>query len=424
MGAPLSVEQAQRRQLRILVVGLRYPPYIAGGYEMLTRDTVEGLRSRGHQVDVLCAKGSRFGGEKGVHPRLDPVLDGDVELFERSFRASNWERVRLHLLRGKNRRATARVLGETRPDVLFYLNLSLLSLAPVLAARLAGVPTIGLVCDPWPTNHWLRFWRERGPKKLLRRAALEYLWRGLRGAVRLEPMLVPSESLRAEFVADGLDGAGLHCLRLAMSPEMERLAAPMEVRPRAPGEPLRILTASYLWEGKGVHVVLEAAARAVSRGAELELHVAGNGQEPYVARLCELAAAPVLAGRVLFLGSLSRQELSEAMGRCHVLGFPSLWGEPYALATLEAMGHGLALLGSDAGGTPEQVQHGVTGWIAPKGDVAAWSDALERLAGDEPLRRALAQAGREHAFREHSQASYLERLEAHLMRVASPGASP
>lgn len=425
MSAPLPhAATAPRRSLRILVVGLRYPPYIAGGYEMLTRDTVEGLRSRGHRVDVLCAKGKRFGEDGAVYAELYPELDGDTELFERSFRASNWERVRLHLLRAANRRATARVLASTQPDVLFYLNLSLLSLAPVLAARLAGVPTIGLVCDPWPTNHWLRFWRERGPHKNLRRGVLEHLWRTLRAAVRLEPMLVPSESLRAEFVADGLDGAGLHCLRLAMSPEMEELAAPMQVRARAEGEPLRVLTASYLWEGKGVHVVLEAAAQAAARGASLELHVAGNGQEPYVARLRELAASPALLGRVHFLGSLSRNELSKAMGQCHVLAFPSLWGEPYALATLEAMGHGLALLGSDAGGTPEQVQHGVTGWIAPKGDVGAWSDALERLARDEPLRRTLAQAGRDHAFREHSQASYLDRLEVQLFRAAGDGATP
>jgi len=407
--------------LRILVVALRYPPYIFGGYELLARDTVEGLRARGHHVEILCARGERLRGIADVHAVLEPGLDGDEELFQAAFRASNLERFQLHVLRLANVRRTARVLHAVRPDVFFYLNLSLLSLGPLVAARLARTPTLGLVCDPWPLNHWLRFWRERPDVKPLRRRLLEALWKPLRRAVRLEPMLAPSESLRAEFVADGLDPAGVERLPLAMSPEMQALGQNFPARRRAPGEPLRFLCASYLWDGKGVHVFLAAAVAAARAGAAIEVEIAGNGQAPYVARLEALAQDPGLAGHVRFLGALSRAELSAAMGRAHVLAFPSLWGEPYALATLEGMAHGLALLGSDAGGTPEQVEHGISGWIAPRGDVAAWSNAIERLAGDEDLRFALAAAGRARVFEKHTQGAYLDALEARLVKAAGDG---
>ncbi len=222
--------------------------------------------------------------------------------------------------------------------------------------------------------------------------------------------------LGAQLAADGLPLERLRRLPLAMSPPMERLARGAAVRARRPGEPLRVLSASSLWEGKGVHVFLEAALRAAGAGAHLDLEIAGSGEREYVARL-ERIAAGLGPGRVRFLGQLEREALSDAMGRAHVLCFPSLWGEPYALAPLEAMGHGLVPVASAEGGTPEQIEHGRTGILVPAGDVGATAAALVELEADEPRRAALARAAREQAFEHHRQARFLDGFERELARV-------
>lgn len=409
--------------LRVLAATLRYPPYVAGGYELLTRDAVEGLRARGHPVDVLAGRGAHFGPD--VLPWLEPALPepgaGD-DLFRRSFEASNLERVRMHVLSFANLAATRRALGRTGAELLFFFNLGLVSLAPILAARLAGVPTLGYVSDPWPTNHWLGAWRASGAKPL-RAGLFEQLWRGFRELVVLGPLLVPSEFLRRRLVDDGIPAADVTVVPLGLSREVEERARDDAPRPRRRGERLRVASASMLWPGKGVHVLLEAAALAVAQGADLELVVAGTGDEEYRAELARLADAPALAGRVRFAGMLARDALGAELRASHAFAFPSTWGEPFALAPLEAMAHGLALVASDAGGTPEQLDDGRQGLVVPAGDVAALAGALVRLARDDDERMALATAGRARVFERFTHARFCEGIERAALAAAGRGPS-
>ena len=126
-----------------------------------------------------------------------------------------------------------------------------------------------------------------------------------------------------------------------------------------------------------------------------------------------------------FAGLLERESLLAELARAHVFAFPSLWAEPFALATLEAMAHGLAVVASDAGGTPEQIGHGREGLLVPAGDAAALAAALERLGANEPERRALGRAARARVGERFTQARFLDGLEAALGRAAGrTAASP
>jgi len=404
------------RPLSILAVTLRYPPYVAGGYELLTRDAVETLRERGHRVRVLCGAGARLAGAEDVLPWLAPGLDGEEDLFERSFRASNAERLRLHVLRLANYRATRRALVGA--DVLLFFNLGMVSLAPVLAARHARVPTLGFLSDAWPANHWVLSWRERAPDSL-RLALLERFWRGFRELVDLGPLLACSAYLARRLAGEGLPG--IEVAHLGVPRDVERAAAGHAAaghdgpRARASNEPLRVLCTSSLWEGKGQDVLLAAAARALELGAELELVLAAGSARPEFRARLEALAAP-LGGRVAFRERLPRAELLDELARAHVLVLPSTWGEPFALAVLEGLALGLAVVASDAGGSPEALRDGVDGRITPAGDVEALARALADLARDEPRRLALARAGQARA-RELAQGRFVERLELGLARA-------
>lgn len=403
------------RPLRILAVTLRYPPYVAGGYELLTRDVVEGLRTRGHRVDVLCGKGRDFAGTSGLSPRLEPDLDTDRASFQHSFDASNLERFRLHFLRLSNWSATREALHALDADLCLCFNLGLVSLAPLLAARHCDVPTLVYASDPWPENHWLRAWRDEAPAdardKALRLAALERGWSIFRDLVGLGPMLVPSRYLGDRLVARGVRRGDLDVVPLGLSPELERSAAAAARPARAEGEPLRVLCTSMHWEGKGVHVLLEAARDAVRRGVDLRLCLAGSGDADYARQLDALAEAPELAGRVERPGLLSRDELSRAMSESHVFVLPSLWGEPFALSVLEAMAHGLAPIATSAGGSPEQITDGDNGLLVPPGDAGALASALVRLGEDEALRAEFGRASRARAAEEFGHERFVDGCE-------------
>jgi len=406
------------RPLRLLAVTLRYPPYVAGGYELLTRDAVEALRARGHDVCVLAGRGERLTGVDGVLPWLEPELDaGDP--FERALQASNLERTRLHFLRRANLHATRRALQEVRPDVLVFFNLGLVSLAPILAARRAGVPTLGYVSDPWPANHWVLAWRATGPgHKRLRRGLLERAWRGFRSHVDLGPLLCCSAHLAHRLAGEGLPPKTLQVLHLGVPPDVEERTAALEPPRRAPDEPLRVACISALWRGKGQDVLLRALADVRARGLPVELWLAAPSETSEFRReLGELMATHQLADAVEVLEGLPRAELSARLARSHVLVVPSVWQEPYPLSTLEGMAHGLAVVVSDAGGTPEAVDAGHDGCVFPAGDAAALADVLAELAADEEARHALGRAAQARARERSSHAAFVDGLERALREV-------
>jgi glycosyltransferase involved in cell wall biosynthesis len=80
---------------------------------------------------------------------------------------------------------------------------------------------------------------------------------------------------------------------------------------------------------------------------------------------------------------------------------PSLQDNLPATA-LEALACGTPVIGFDAGGIPEIVREGVTGRLAPAGDVAAFADATRDLLSDPVERERLADQCRRTAVREYA----------------------
>lgn len=405
-----SPAAASKRSLSLLFVSLRYPPYVAGGYEQLTQELARGLAARGHRVRVLCGAGQGFE-DPFVRPWLEPRLEPERDLFAEVYAGGTRLAWRRHVRSRHNLAATRRALAEERPDVLVAANLGLASLAPLEAAAELGLPLLGLICDAWPANHWRREWRARGTKRWRLALLSALIDRRLR-ALGPWPMLVPSDFLRSELLAEGVEPARLERFTLGASPGLPKRPPPP--RPRAPGEPLEVLVPSASWEGKGAHQALAAAARVSAAGVPLRVTVAGDRPGPYRQRLLQSAAAPELSGRVEFLGQVPQAALFERAARCHVCLFPTRWGEPFARAPIEALWLGLALLASDRGGTPELIVDGAEGRILPADDEPAWAEALRALAVDEAERLRLAAAGQRRALAEHRPESMLQAFERRL----------
>lgn len=93
--------------------------------------------------------------------------------------------------------------------------------------------------------------------------------------------------------------------------------------------------------------------------------------------------------------------------------------EPFGLVVAEAMATGKPVIGARAGGIPEIIDDGVTGYLVPPRDPAALAEKLVELARSPELRARMGRAGREAACGRFSPAHVATQFEAIYRRVAS-----
>lgn len=185
---------------------------------------------------------------------------------------------------------------------------------------------------------------------------------------------------------------------------------------RGSGGPLRVLFLGSVGLGKGVEVLLDAAALLKARGVAVHLTVAGPWRseedrrrlEPRLRALAEHGAAAV-PGVVVGPEKLATLLAADAF----VLATIQYEGQP--IAVLEAMAAGLPVVATPRAAIPDMVVDGETGIMVEESSAASLAAALERLAGDPELRLRMGAAGRarylERFTRERALARAVEELE-------------
>jgi glycosyltransferase involved in cell wall biosynthesis len=121
---------------------------------------------------------------------------------------------------------------------------------------------------------------------------------------------------------------------------------------------------------------------------------------------------------ITFVGSLPLIE--EVLVGADLFLLPSE-SESFGLSALEAMACEVPVITTRAGGLPEVVEDGRTGFLLPVGDVEGMAKAALRLLNDEDLRRAFGAAGRRRAVEVFSQDAVVARYKAIYERVAVGG---
>jgi glycosyltransferase involved in cell wall biosynthesis len=159
--------------------------------------------------------------------------------------------------------------------------------------------------------------------------------------------------------------------------------------------PRMIFACRQLFPRKGIRFLIEAVAKLRPKYPDISLIIAGDGFERPV--LEKLAQDRGLADRTQFLGWVANKNLPQYFRSCAVSVIPSL-EEGFGIPAAEAMGCDAPVVASDAGGLPEVVEDGVTGFVVPKGDTDALTDAIDRLLADAELRSKMGKAGRARAL--------------------------
>ena len=193
---------------------------------------------------------------------------------------------------------------------------------------------------------------------------------------------------------------------------------------------------------------LLGALRICVDRADLRLVVAGGAQEGYAQNLMDTAAQMGLAQRLHIFEDFNADLKPDLFGAADIYISPvDNLQETFGISIIEAMAAGLPVLASDFSGYRDLVLHGKTGFLIPslapsdyrildeawpilQNQVAALqvaqrtaldlnqlAGALLELAGSEPLRREMGQAGRERVLKRYDWPVVIELMEKTWLKL-------
>jgi glycosyltransferase involved in cell wall biosynthesis len=230
----------------------------------------------------------------------------------------------------------------------------------------------------------------------VRRAFLEVERRLAR---QTDVLVAISEEIRTELLDLGIgrpDQYRVIPLGFDLAPFLEVAGQRGELRRRlglAPDVPL-VGIIGRLVPIKDVVTLFEAVARL----PEVHLAVVGDGElrESLQARVARMG----LAHRVHFTGWIT--DVASVMSDVDVVALTSR-NEGTPVSLIEAAACGRPVVATTVGGVPMVVDHGVTGFLVPRGNPVAFADYLGRLVAEPETRRRMGTAGRARVAERFSQ---------------------
>jgi glycosyltransferase involved in cell wall biosynthesis len=158
-----------------------------------------------------------------------------------------------------------------------------------------------------------------------------------------------------------------------------------------------LASVSRLFSWKGQRELLQAFALARAVLPNLELLIVGADAADvhggsFTAELRQLAASLQLTEHVRFTGA--RSDIPQVMAACDIFSLPS-FEEPFGLVFLEAMAMAKPVVAIDNGGTPEVVEHGLSGLLSAPWDIPSLAANILTLARDPEKRARFGAHGRQ-----------------------------
>jgi len=150
-----------------------------------------------------------------------------------------------------------------------------------------------------------------------------------------------------------------------------------------------LLSVARLERNKGLHVLADALASLTD--LRWRWIIVGDG--PFRRALETRIAENRLRDRTTMTGRLDDAAVHAWYEAASIFVHPTQY-EGSSIVTLEAMSHRRPVVATTAGGLPDKVREGETGWLVPPGDAPALARALRTAIGAETALAAMGAAGR------------------------------
>jgi glycosyltransferase involved in cell wall biosynthesis len=370
--APISEDTAAPRSLRLALVTETYPPEV-NGVAMTVARLVEGLRERGHQLQLVRPR------QQAHEPAVTAsAADPYHELLLRGLPIPRYPQLKMGLPAG---RALVRRWKWQRPDLVHIATEGPLGWSALQAALQLGLP----VTSDFRTN--FHAYSQHYGIGWLHRPIMAYL-RTFHN--RTHCTMVPTEALRQSLVEDGLHNVAV-------------VARGVDTQQFTPGRRSDALRTTW-GAGPQTRVVACVGRLAPEKNLDLLLRAfdAMRAAQPD-SRLLLVGDGPLRAAlqarcpQAVFAGNRSGDDLAAHYASADAFVFPSVT-ETFGNVTPEAMASGLPVLAYDYAAAGRLIDHGANGLLVPLHDSDAFVAQARWLAQQADRGAAMGDAARQTAL--------------------------
>jgi glycosyltransferase involved in cell wall biosynthesis len=377
--------------MKLLIITGIFPPD-AGGPATYVPEIAAALSERGHSVKVLTLSDRTDHTDRYPFPVI-------------RLRRSEW-------LPRRWLRTAVRIVREGRnADVLYVNGLQLEStlangwLRKPLAMKVVGDLAWERARNRgWTTDGFEEFQARHHSGRVALMKWLRSWW-----TRRAQRVVVPSRYLARTVAGWGVPGERIEIIYNAVRAPVTRTPLKLSL-----SSSVKVITAGRLISAKNVEGILEAIVGIPEAG----LVILGDGPER--PRLESLVERLGIGSRVHFAGRRDFEETHGFLAASDLFVLNSIYeGLPHV--ALEAMAHGLPVVATAVGGTPEVVEDGVNGRLVPPNDPQKLREVLGEVVRNSELRRRLGEGVRQRAAA-FSPTKMIEQTEALLLGLCRKGA--
>lgn len=352
-------------RLRVSFVTETYPPEV-NGVALTVARFVEGLRARGHEVQLVRPKQDR-NDQAEVGPNFHEVL-------MRGMPIPRYPSLRMGV---PSKRALVRLWASRRPDLVHIATEGPLGWSALQASKALRLA----VTSDFRTN--FHAYSEHYGVAWLRTPILAYLRRFHNATLRT---FVPTPELLSSLSTSGF--RSLSVVARGVDTELfnpaRRSAALRESWGVAPDDCV-VLCVGRLAPEKNIGLLLSAYADLVARGLRCKLVLVGDG--PLRAEVQQRCPGAVVAGQRF------GEELATYYASADVFAFPSKT-ETFGNVVIEAMASGLAVVAFRQAAAAQFIECGSSGLLCEPSEEGEFSAALHRAVTDSSLARSLGAVAR------------------------------
>lgn len=351
--------------MRVLCISNYYPPFFEGGYEISVKETMDFLSEQGHTIYILC-------GNKGVindgEPAPEAIKANEAHRILQYIDYQHPKFSNKHKVEKYNYSATIKALQSSEPDLVYFGNMKGLSIAPVLAVQASKYPRVFDIGDIWPAAYLLP-----GLKSMIYRSIKRALPFTIGGKMILDPLIVPSSWMKAEF-ATNYKSKSIHIV--------PRGIALPQINTRPFNKPIRFVYAGRVEPLKGLELCIQAAGRVLAEHQDFYLDIYGDVDEEYGNKCRELIKKLHLQDHFNFLGRFV--DVGKILPNYDVLLMPTMAKEAFGRIIVEAMAAGLIVIATDAFGPKEIISSNHDGFLFKRGSSANLASAILQVYQMKP----------------------------------------
>jgi len=407
--------------MRILFLSNFYPPASRGGYEQWCQEVLDGLRSRGHIVEVVTSEHGKSSLRTSDPAWVHRSLHLEMEL------ASLKNAFQFFTHRKKREQANLKYVGDFierfKPDIVFIWGMWNLHYSiPALIEKQMTSRVVYYMGDYWPTlpNPFENYWNAPPrsfltglPKLLLKPFAQASLAREKRPDIKLGHVLFPSVFMQNEFKQKGI-----------VPPHTKIVYGSIDTKSYVNSHKKQVDGLSLLYIGrlsqeKGVHTAIQAVG-ILGRDygfKNIKLTIVGDGEPEFETYLRQLVTQENVASFVTFVPAQPKEALPALYQQADVFLFTSIWPEPFGRVIVEAMASGLVVIGAPVGGAAEILKANENALTFMSDDPSSLAQQLRKLSEAPVLYEQLTKAGRKTAVQQFDLQRMTNEIETYLQAL-------